>query len=153
VYEKINERVARYLFFMLLFNAGMWNASSGNSSHSLEHSATQLSPPCPAFLPSSFAMYTCTMAFSYSLEQPCSQSNRRTLLATLLFATGGIVGWPFALALAIPFVFEELFVFGVDRVPQEIRWSWTVHRWKRLFFSGAAAALLFVRRSSDFIYM
>lgn len=29
VYEKINERVGRYLFFMLLFSAGMWNASTG----------------------------------------------------------------------------------------------------------------------------
>jgi alpha-1,2-mannosyltransferase len=29
VYEKINERVGRYLFFMLLFSAGMWNASAG----------------------------------------------------------------------------------------------------------------------------
>jgi hypothetical protein len=29
VREKINERVGRYLFFMLLFSAGMWNASAG----------------------------------------------------------------------------------------------------------------------------
>lgn len=29
VHQKINERVGRYLFFMLLFSAGMWNASTG----------------------------------------------------------------------------------------------------------------------------
>ncbi|KAG6900525.1 hypothetical protein C0993_009478 [Termitomyces sp. T159_Od127] len=29
VADKINERVGRYLFFMLLFSAGMWNASAG----------------------------------------------------------------------------------------------------------------------------
>jgi alpha-1,2-mannosyltransferase len=29
VVEKVNERVGRYLFFMLLFSAGMWNASGG----------------------------------------------------------------------------------------------------------------------------
>ena len=29
VSEKINERVGRYLFFMLLFSAGMWHASVG----------------------------------------------------------------------------------------------------------------------------
>ena len=29
VVVKVNARVGRYLFFMLLFNAGMWSASSG----------------------------------------------------------------------------------------------------------------------------
>lgn len=29
VYEKVNNRVGRYLFFMLAFSAGMWNASTG----------------------------------------------------------------------------------------------------------------------------
>lgn len=29
VVEKVNERVGRYLFFMLLFSTGMWNASAG----------------------------------------------------------------------------------------------------------------------------
>lgn len=29
VSEKINERVGRYLFFMLLFSAGIWHASVG----------------------------------------------------------------------------------------------------------------------------
>jgi alpha-1,2-mannosyltransferase len=97
-----------------------------------------------AFLPSSFVMYTTTVAFSYALEPVSSSNRRRTFLATLLFAVGGIVGWPFSLALAIPFVAEELFVFGVDRVLPETRWSWSVGRWKRLFAAGAAAALLFV---------
>ncbi|KAG7452101.1 uncharacterized protein BT62DRAFT_915842 [Guyanagaster necrorhizus] len=50
-----------------------------------------------------------------------------------MFATGAIVGWPFALALAIPFVFEELFVFGADTVPSASYGSWISTRWKRLF--------------------
>lgn len=29
VVEKISDRVGRYLFFILLFNAGMWNAAAG----------------------------------------------------------------------------------------------------------------------------
>ena len=29
VYTHVNERVGRYLFFMLSFNAGMWNAAPG----------------------------------------------------------------------------------------------------------------------------
>jgi hypothetical protein len=32
VFEKINERVGRYLFFMLLTSAGMWNSSTGNNA-------------------------------------------------------------------------------------------------------------------------
>jgi alpha-1,2-mannosyltransferase len=31
VHEKVNDRVGRYLFFMLLFSAGMWNASTSIS--------------------------------------------------------------------------------------------------------------------------
>lgn len=41
VFEKINERVGRYLFFMLLFSAGMWNASTGKF---IEHKATSVDP-------------------------------------------------------------------------------------------------------------
>ncbi|KAF8078928.1 glycosyltransferase family 22 protein [Lyophyllum atratum] len=125
VAEKINERVGRYLFFMLLFSAGMWNASA-------------------AFLPSSFAMYMTMFAFSYALDRPSYNNPRRTLLATLAFAVGAIVGWPFALALAIPFVFEELFVFGADRVAPEVYQSWIFKRWRRIFAAGLAASLIFI---------
>ncbi|KAK7063943.1 mannosyltransferase [Favolaschia claudopus] len=125
VYEKINERVGRYLFFMLLFSAGMWNASA-------------------ALLPSSFAMYLSTFAFSYALAPSSEANNRRTLAATLLFATGAIVGWPFALALSVPFVLEELFIFSADRVAPELRFSWMLKRWKRLFTAGLYASLIFI---------
>lgn len=67
-------------------------------------------------------------------------------MATICFATGAIVGWPFALALAIPFVFEELFVFGTDRVPADMYQSWLFKRWKRLFEAGIATSLIFVIR-------
>jgi len=90
-------------------------------------------------------MYTTTMAFSYAVEPASSNNRRRTFLTTLLFASGGIVGWPFALALAFPFIGEELFVFGSDHVPLQDRWSWAVSRWKRLLAAGATALLLFVR--------
>lgn len=122
VYSNINERVGRYLFFILSFNAGMWNATT-------------------AFLPSSFAMHACTLAFAYAI-QPCSlQNNRRTLMATVLFALAGIVGWPFSLALAVPFVIEELFVVGIDSAEGD---ATTVlpRRWARLLSSGLLASLL-----------
>ncbi|KAJ3808814.1 glycosyltransferase family 22 protein [Lentinula lateritia] len=125
VYERVNHRVGRYLFFILLFNAGMWNASA-------------------AFLPSSFAMYTGTLAFACSIIPSSSRESQRTLYATLLYATGAIVGWPFALALAIPFVIEELFVYSGDKVLAASRLTWTLKRWTRLFGCGAIAALLFI---------
>jgi alpha-1,2-mannosyltransferase len=51
-----------------------------------------------------------------------SQNNCRTLASTLNFATG----WPFALALALPFEFEELFIFGADSVAVEAKIYWMV---------------------------
>ncbi|KAI9595474.1 Alg9-like mannosyltransferase family-domain-containing protein [Syncephalis fuscata] len=48
-----------------------------------------------AFLPSTFAMYTS---------------------ATLCLAVGAIWGWPFSGAIGIPFIFEELFISGNQRV-------------------------------------
>ncbi|KAK7058438.1 mannosyltransferase [Paramarasmius palmivorus] len=125
VYENVNNRVGRYLFFILLFNAGMWNASA-------------------AFLPSSFAMYTTTLAFTYAIVPASTRNAYRTLIATILFATGAIVGWPFALALAIPFVFEELFVLSGDRVSASARGTWMLNRWKRFFGASALAALIFI---------
>ncbi|KAG6817957.1 hypothetical protein H0H87_012425 [Tephrocybe sp. NHM501043] len=65
-------------------------------------------------------MYMTMFAFSFAVDRPSYSNSRRTLMGTLSFATGAIVGWPFALALAIPFVFEELFVFGADRVTPEV---------------------------------
>jgi len=97
-----------------------------------------------AFLPSSFAMYTTALAYAYAFEPSSSSNKHRTLAATLLFATGAIVGWPFALALAIPFVFEELFIYGADIVTVQNRRSWMFGRFRRLFFAGFAAALIFV---------
>ncbi|KAI0756565.1 asparagine-linked glycosylation 9 protein isoform a [Daedaleopsis nitida] len=125
VVDRVNYRVGRYVFFMLLFNAGMWTAA-------------------PAFLPSSFAMYANTLASAYALEPPKNSDMRRTLFATLAFAAGAIVGWPFALAVAIPFVFEQLFLTGADTVTSESRASWIYGRWNRMITSAGIAALLFV---------
>ncbi|KAF8971754.1 glycosyltransferase family 22 protein [Flammula alnicola] len=125
IVERINERVGRYYFFFMLFSAGMWNASV-------------------AFLPSTFAMYTSALAFSYAFTPTSTKNSRRTLAATLLFATGAIVGWPFALALAIPFVFEELFVYGADIVTPEDRLPWFKNRVTRLVGAGLAASLIFI---------
>ncbi|QRV80297.1 glycosyltransferase family 22 protein [Ceratobasidium sp. AG-Ba] len=89
-------------------------------------------------------MYTTTAACSFSFLPPSSSRTQRTLAATVLFAAGAIVGWPFSLLLAVPFVFEELFLYGGDIVPESSLSDWVQTRWKRLFGSGAVAALVFV---------
>lgn len=89
-------------------------------------------------------MYMNMFAFSYALDPPSLKNSQRTIMATLYFVTGAIVGWPFALALAIPFGLEELFIYGADRVPPEIRRFWLLKRWKRLFSAGMAVALVSV---------
>ncbi|KAJ1302752.1 hypothetical protein OPQ81_003061 [Rhizoctonia solani] len=125
VVDHVNDRVGRYMLFMLMFNAGMWNAST-------------------AFLPSTFAMYAVTAAASFSFVPPSSSRVQRTFAATLLFATGAIIGWPFSLLLAVPFVIEELTVYGGDIVPASSLPQWIENRWKYLFGSGAVAASLFI---------
>jgi alpha-1,2-mannosyltransferase len=75
-------------------------------------------------------MYTSTLAaslaFAYVIMLNSSQNNCLTLASTYNFATGAIVGWPFALALALPFVFEELFIFDAGSVAVEAKIYWMV---------------------------
>ena len=95
-------------------------------------------------------MYANTLAFSYSLEPTANRNIRRTLFTTMAFASGAIVGWPFSLAVALPFVFEELFLYGADRVTPQTRFSWMIARWKRFLTCTAVAALLAVRDLSHY---
>lgn len=58
-----------------------------------------------SFLPSSFAMYT-TMA-----GMACFMNWRggiKTAQAIFWFALGGVLGWPFSMALCLPFILEEI---------------------------------------------
>lgn len=93
-------------------------------------------------------MYTTMFAFSYAMEPSSLKNGRRTILATSTFATGAIAGWPFAIALAIPFVYEELFIFGGDLVSSAAYQSWIFARWKRLARAGILASLIFVSHST-----
>ena len=141
--KTINFRVDRYLFFMLLFSAEMWNASTSlyllllliwwsNKIRSI------------AFLLSTFAMFTNTLALAYTLHSSFIENSRRTQYTIVLFTVGGIVDWPFSLEIAIPFVLEELFVRGADCIPSKKWTAWFLARVVRLFSASARAALLFV---------
>ena len=73
----------------------------------------------------------------------------RTLSTVVCFAIAGVVGWPFALLLAVPFVLEEISVWGGDRVQPKAQLSWLMGRWKRLLLCGIIASLVFVSKTSD----
>ena len=90
-------------------------------------------------------MYMNSLAFAYSLAPPSVEKSRRTLYTTVLFAAGAIIGWPFSLAISIPFVFEEFFVRGADRIKSGKWAAWFYARVLRLFTAGMCAACLFVR--------
>lgn len=94
-------------------------------------------------------MYATALAFSFALEPSTVKNTKRTLSATMLFATGAIVGWPFALALSLPFVFEELFVLSGDRVDSASRVSWMLARWRHLILACLVSALIFVSSSAS----
>ena len=64
------------------------------------------------------------LALSRTFIPPSDKDSQRTLAAVMYFTLGSILCWPFALAIAIPFVFEELFVFGADQVAAKEKLEW-----------------------------
>ncbi|KAG2171665.1 hypothetical protein INT43_008045 [Umbelopsis isabellina] len=130
VVEEINPHVGRYLLVALVGSAGMFQAAV-------------------AYLPSSFSMITTMMAFSYVLQPPTNFSRNRTFGATFFFGLGALLGWPFCAALGIPFVIEELSIYGremqademgnVVKLPKPANW-----RLKRAMRLGEAMLLSFV---------
>ncbi len=103
------------------------------------------STPTPhptAFLPSSFSLYTTLLAMSYALRPASTDSkgNRSAFMATLWFAIGGILGWPFSLLLSIPFIIEQIFVRGSDIVPPDVWSGFITKRIKRMIKYGLLAS-------------
>lgn len=60
-----------------------------------------------AFLPSTFAMYTTMLAAAAFLE-------RRVIRGIFWTAVGGFLGWPFSLAMCIPFLLEDIVVGAIS---------------------------------------
>lgn len=84
--KAMNPRVALYFMLVLVSSAGMFHAAI-------------------SYLPSSFAMYTNTVALSAFLDWTVGISTAQGLF---WLSVGTIVGWPFVGALAVPYVVEEL---------------------------------------------
>ncbi|KAI9299198.1 hypothetical protein K502DRAFT_361729 [Neoconidiobolus thromboides FSU 785] len=81
--------LSNYVYLFLIFNSGM------------QHGAI-------AFLPSTFAMLTTTLYFSFSFNQ--YQSNNKLIINLILLAVGALWGWPFSAAIGIPYVLEWLLI-------------------------------------------
>lgn len=57
-----------------------------------------------AYLPSSFTMYTGMLGAAAFMDW---RGGLKTASGIAWFAAGGIIGWPFAMALSAPFLLEE----------------------------------------------
>ena len=82
----LNPRIALFFMMAMVFSPGMFNASA-------------------AFLPSSFAMYTTMLGMSAFMNW---RGGLKTAIGIFWFALGGVLGWPFSMALCAPFLFEAV---------------------------------------------
>ena len=99
------------LFLMIMvFSPGMFHASA-------------------ALLPSSFTMYTSMLGLTAFIDW----RGLKTARGIMWFGIGALVGWPFAGALAVPFLLEEMVIAIISRDIQP-----TAYR----FIDGMARCLL-----------
>ncbi|EEQ32023.1 mannosyltransferase [Microsporum canis] len=81
----LNPRIGLFFLVIMVFSPGMFHAST-------------------AVLPSSFSMYMSMLGLAAFLDW---QGGLKTVQGIVCFGIGAVVGWPFAGALAIPFLLEE----------------------------------------------
>jgi alpha-1,2-mannosyltransferase len=86
----LNPRIALFFMMAMVFSPGMFHSSV-------------------AFLPSSFAMYTTMLGMAAFMNW---KGGLKTAQGIFWFSLGGILGWPFAIALSAPFLLEEL-IFAI----------------------------------------
>jgi alpha-1,2-mannosyltransferase len=91
-------------------------------------------------------MYTTMMAASFWFHPASSTPTgvNRMRAAVFFTALGAIVGWPFAAAIGIPIIFEQLTSFGGEIIPQNERAGWHKRRVVRLTMAIAGSALIAV---------
>ncbi|AEO60921.1 glycosyltransferase family 22 protein [Thermothelomyces thermophilus ATCC 42464] len=83
----LNPRVGLFFIAALVFSPGNFHSST-------------------AYLPSSFAMYMGMLGAAAFMNW---RGGLKTSQGMFWFALGGVLGWPFAIALCAPFVLEEVF--------------------------------------------
>lgn len=114
----LSSHVGRYVLWISMFSAAMYNASA-------------------AFLPSSFALYFVMLGTAASLS-PVESGWKRITFVVSAYAIAGIVGWPFAVLLGVPVVLEHLFVTGTaEKVHPGQSAAWAQKRARGLFIAIA----------------
>lgn len=96
----MNPRVGIMFMIVTLSSPGMFSASV-------------------AYLPSSFAMYTTMLGTTAFMDW---RGGSKTNAGIMWFGIGGIMGWPFAIALIGPLIFEELVLASFARKGFEVFW-------------------------------
>ena len=107
VSKTLNPRVGLILMFILLTSPGMFHASV-------------------AYLPSSFAMYATMLGTAQFMDW---RGGSRTPQGIFWFGLGSTLGWPFAGALILPFLGEEILLASYtgnwSEVMQRFVWGYT----------------------------
>ncbi|CAI4214901.1 unnamed protein product [Parascedosporium putredinis] len=112
----LNPRVGLFYVVALILSPGNFHAST-------------------AFLPSSFAMIAAMVGTAAFMNW---RGGIKTSLGLTWFGVGAILGWPFAMALAAPFVLEEVVIAAVGDGQRKFESAF------RLFRGGVACLLLVV---------
>ncbi|KAI9712311.1 MAG: mannosyltransferase [Bogoriella megaspora] len=86
--KTLNPRIAIIFMTIMISSTGMFHAST-------------------AYLPSSFAMYTTMLGMAAFMNW---RGEIRTMEGIFWIGLGGVLGWPFAMAMVIPYMLEELFL-------------------------------------------
>lgn len=86
--RSLNPRIGLIFLMITVFSPGVFHAST-------------------AFLPSTFTMYTSMLGLAAFLE---FKGGPRTAQGIMWFGLGAIVGWPFAGALLVPLLAEEVII-------------------------------------------
>ena len=84
--RNLDRRIGALFLLIMLFSPGLFHASS-------------------AMLPSSFAMYTSMLGLAAFLDR---KGRVNTARGIMWFGVGAVVGWPFAGALVLPFILDEV---------------------------------------------
>lgn len=97
------------------------------------------------------------MAYSYILRPPMHMNDKRTNFGVFWLGLGALLGWPFSGAIGIPFVIEELLVYGRETVMnaqghavQFVRpANWRVQRLVRLVKAATISGAVISVRERD----
>ena len=107
VSKVLNPRVGIMFMIASLSSPGMFSASA-------------------AYLPSSFSMYANMLGATAFMDW---RGGSQTATGIMYFAIGGVIGWPFASALILPFLLEE------------VAFTWTTSEWVELIRRAVDGAL------------